>query len=431
MNKEKISGKKILMIGGGTPSADLIMLAHRNNVEVGVTDYFAKEYTKDIADYSHMVSTIDVDAIVDLVKTEKYDGIITQFVDSLLPCVAQEAEKLGMYVPFTEEQARLSTDKAFFKKTCIEYGIPVPKEYQISSVDEIDKAAIDYPVICKPQDGSGSRGISVCNNAEELKIGYVNAAGKFRSGKAIVEQYIPYDEINLTYIIQDGDIQLAAIHDRYFNTQQVGVIRTPDLYIYPSRYTNMFVEKYNDAVIRMLKGIGLKNGSLFIQAIVNEDKVYLYEAGMRLNGCKTYQILEVENDYNTYEHLMHFALTGSMGEYTEFNPKFKKWYATWCVVSKPGKVIERFEGKAELESYPWLIHIAQRYQPGDKIPEDSAGTLAQLTARIHVYADTKEELLERLNIAFSLYNPVDSDGNSVLMKPHDIEDIRSKLDYEK
>ena len=430
MDFSDISGKKILIVGGGTPSSDLITLAHRNGVKVGVADYYEREYTKDIADYAHNVSTVDNEAIASLVRTEHYDGIITQFVDSVIPYVAQQAEILGMYSPFTVEQAKMSTDKKFFKETCIKYGVPVPREYAIDSVDDIDTTPIDYPVIVKPQDGSGSQGISVCYNAEELKKGYVKAANRFRSGKAIVEQYIPYDEINLTYIIQDGDVQLAAIHDRYFNTSQKGVIRIPDLYIYPSRYTDLYLSKYNDLVINMLKGIGLKNGSLFIQAIVHGEDIYLYEAGMRLNGCKTYQILEVENNYNTYEHLMNFALTGNMGGHTEFNPKFKKWYATWCVVCKPGKTIDHIEGKDELDSYPWLIHIAQRYHAGDKIPETSAGTLAQLIARIHVYAETKELLIERLEKAFTLFNPIDTDGESVLMEPHDLSDLRRRLDYE-
>ena len=431
MYNPDLKGKKILVIGGGTPSSDLITLAHRNGVRVGVTDYYEKEYTKSIADYAHLVSTIDAEAVAELVRKEQYDGIISQFVDSLIPHVAKQAELLGMYSPFTQEQAKMSTDKAYFKNTCLQYGVPVPREFPIDSADDIDEnLEIDFPVIVKPQDGSGSKGISVCHNIEELKKGYITAAGTFRSGKAIVEQYLPFDEINLTYIIQDGDVQLAAVHDRYFNTEQKGVIRVPDLYIYPSRYTDLFLEKYNDKVIRMLKGIGLKNGSLFIQAIVKGEEVYLYEAGMRLNGCKTYQILEVENNYNTFEHLMNYALTGDMGGYTKFDPKFKRWYATWCVVTKPGKTIDRFEGIDELNSYPWLIHIAQRYQPGDTIPANSAGTLAQLTARIHLYGDTREELLERLKITFELFNPIDTNGESVLMPPHSISDVRNRLDYE-
>lgn len=430
MDNSEISGKKILIIGGGTPSSDLVMLCHRNNVKVGVTDYYEKEYTKSIADFTHTVSTIDTDAVVKLVREEQYDGIISQFVDSLLPHVSKQADRLNMYSPFTAEQARMSTDKEFFKKTCLEYGLTVPKEYYPESEDPLLFSGIEYPVIVKPRDGSGSRGISVCHNEQELKEGYLKARNEFRSGKAIIEQYLPYDEINLTYIAQDGDIQLAAIHDRYFNTDQENTLRVPDLYIYPSRYTEVFLEKYNSRVVAMLKGLGIKNGSLFIQAIVKGEEVYLYEAGMRLNGCKTYQILEVENDYNTFEHLMHFALTGSMGKHTCFDPKFKRWYATWCVVAKPGKVIDHFEGEKELRSYPWFIHEARRYQVGEAIPANSGGTLAQLAARIHIWADTKDQLFERLEKLFQLYNPVDCNSETVLLRPHSINDIRNKIDYE-
>ena len=69
-------------------------------------------------------------------------------------------------------------------------------------------------------------------------------------------------------------------------------MKVPDMYIYPSRYTNIYYETVNEKVINMLKGIGIKNGSLFIQAVVHDGKVYFYEAGMRLNGCKTFEILE-------------------------------------------------------------------------------------------------------------------------------------------
>ena len=88
--------------------------------------------------------------------------------------------------------------------------------------------------------------------------------------KNIVEQYVPFDEINMTFIAQDGDIQLVAVHDRYFNQEQESATKAPDLYIYPSRYTDLIQERYSAKIIEMLKGIGIQNGSLFIQAIIRE-----------------------------------------------------------------------------------------------------------------------------------------------------------------
>ena len=126
-----ISGKKLLIFGGIGPMGDLITLAHRNHVTVGVADYNSDTYIKKRADYAHDVDILDVDAVVELYKKEKYDGIITNFNDMLMPYAAEVASKVGAYVPYTKEQIRMSTDKKYFKDKCIQFNVPVPKEYNI------------------------------------------------------------------------------------------------------------------------------------------------------------------------------------------------------------------------------------------------------------------------------------------------------------
>ena len=430
MIKADLKGKKLLLVGGLNNTVDLFDLAHRNGVTVGVADYNHGTLAKSLADYAFDVNAYDEDAMARLIEEEHFDGVITAFNERLGPIVRKLADRVGFYAPFTVEQLQMSTNKKFFKHTCQKYGVPVPKEYVVKSIEDIRAQQIEYPVIIKPVDSASSVGVTPCFDEQELEAGYKKAVSCSKSGDAIVEQYLPYDEINVTYIAQDGDIQLAAIHDRYFNTEQKSATKAPDLYIYPSRYADMYLEKYNDTVINMLRGIGSRNGSLFIQAIVHDGQVWCYEAGMRLNGCKTYQILEYENDYNTMEHLMLFALTGSMGEHCDFDPKFKKWYATLNVLGVPGKTIARVEGEKALASYPWLVHIARRDGVGHTIPADSAGTLVQDTTRIHVVADTKQELMERIDKAGELFRMLDEEGNSVLLKPHDTAEVLAGLDYD-
>lgn len=424
-----LKGKKLLLVGGLNNTVDLIDLAHRNGVTIGVADYNENTYSKSLADYVHDINAYDEDAMVRLCEEEQYDGLITAFNERLGPIVRKLADRLGMPAPYTVEQLQMSTNKKFFKHMCMQYGVPVPKEYEIHSMEDIRNGGWEYPVIVKPVDSASSVGVTPCNTPMELELGFEKARKVSKSGDAIVEQYLPFDEVNLTYIAQDGEIQLAAVHDRYFNTEQKSATKAPDLYIYPSRYTNLILTRYNEKIIAMLKGIGVQNGSLFIQAIVKGEELYCYEAGMRLNGCKTYQILEYENDYNTFEHLMHLALTGSMGEYMHFNPKFKHWYATINVLGRPGATIAEVRGEKALNTYPWLIHIARRDRVGHTIPEDSAGTLIQDTTRIHVVADTKEELIERIDRVNALYQMLDADGNSILLTPHDTKEVYRKLDY--
>lgn len=429
MLSNNLQGKKLLLVGGLNNTVDLIELAHRNGVTIGIADYNKNTYAKSLADCSFDVNAYDEEAMTKLCNEEGFNGVITAFNERLGPVVRKLADRCGYFTPFTVEQLQMSTNKKYFKHTCMKYGVPVPKEYVIRSVEDI-QAGMEYPVIIKPVDAASSVGVTPCQNQEELIEGFEKAKKASKSGDVIVEQYLPYDEINLTYIAQDGDIQLAAIHDRYFNTEQKSATKAPDLYIYPSRYTDLILHRYNGLIIDMLKGIGVKNGSLFIQAIVKGEALYCYEAGMRLNGCKTYQILEYENDYNTFEHLMELALTGSMGEKVRFNPKFKRWYATLNVLGKPGATIAEVRGEKALNSYPWLVHIARRDRVGHTIPADSAGTLVQDTTRIHVVADTKEELMERIDKVNELFQMLDADGNSVLLKPHDTREVYDKLDYE-
>lgn len=425
-----LRGKKLLLIGGINTTDDLVDLAHRNGVLIGVADYNKGTLLKSMADFTHDISVYDEDAVVKLIEEEGYDGVITAFNEHLGPVNRRITERIGKWAPLTVEQLQMSTNKKFFKNICEKYGVPVPKEYKLFSAEDIKNTEIEYPVIIKPVDSSCSVGVMPCHNAMELEEGYKNAIAHSKSGDAIVEQYLPYDEINVTYIAQDGNIQFVAIHDRYFNTEQKSATKAPDLYIYPSRYVDMYLEKYNQLVIDMLKGIGVKNGSLFLQAIVHGEQIYFYEAGMRLNGCKTYQILEYENDYNTLEHLMQYALTGSMGEIVQFNPKFKKWYATVNVLGEPGETIAEIRGEKALNTYPWLIHIAKRYQPGDTIPADSAGTLVQDTTRIHVVADTKEELMKRIEKVNELYQLINPEGRNIVLKPHNTEEVLAGLNYE-
>lgn len=425
-----IANKRLLLIGGVGSAFDLINLARRNHVFIGVADYNHNTSVKKAADAAYDLNVTDVDAVVDLYKSEKYDGIISNFSDMLSPFVTEVSDRIGGHVPYNVQQLKLSTDKSYFKETCRKYGVSVPKDYKVNIKDQTSLNLVDYPVIVKPVDGSGSKGITVCYSADELIQGYTNAEKISRSGKVVVEQYLPYDEINVTYIAQDGDIQLAAIHDRYFNTEQTDVIRVPDMYIYPSRYTDIYIKKYNESVINMLKSLGIQNGSLFMQACVKDNEVYFYEAGMRLNGCKTYDILEVENDFNTFERLLRFALTGDMGAHCKFTPKMKKWYATWNVVAKPGAVIQKFIGLEELNSYPWVISTNIRYKVGDQVPANSKGTLIQLLGRFHLWAETKEQLIERINIMQTLFKAIDINNENALMTPHDIEDLRAKIDYD-
>lgn len=430
---DSLHGKRLLILGGINLACEIVETAKKYGIYTMVTDYLEDSPAKKIADEAFMVSTTDIKALVKLCREKKVDGVFTNFIDSLLPYCRELCERLDMPFYLDEFLIREYGTKHLFKRLCNEYGIDTPKQYVLTE-EFLPKHlnAIEYPVIVKPVDSSGSKGITICHTENELKDGYLNALSFSRSRTIVVEHYFDSEEITVNYVMNDGKISLTSIHDRYFNREQDGFIRVPDIYIYPSKYTDMFLNNINDRVINMLEKTGFKNGSIFMQACVEDNKVYFYETGTRLNGCKIFHIVEDDCGYNALERMIKFALTGSMGEPKAeecVNPHLKNWYTTMSILVRPGK-ISKINGIEEIRAMPQVVHVDPWYIVGDEIKDSFRGTLLQTLVRITARAATKQELIDIINKIYDSVDAIDENGFSMLLKKHDIQDLIDNINYE-
>lgn len=429
----ELKGKRMLLLAGTNLTMEAITMAQEMGVWVAVTDYNKNTPAKKIADTAFNVSTTDVDALEQLCREQHIDGVFTNWIDSMLPWGARICERMNYPYPFTLEQINIYTEKQKFKNLCLQYGVPVPKQYcENNNYSDEEINQIEFPVIVKPVDSSGSRGISVCYGKKQFKDAIDKALSYSASKHLIVEQYIDEDEITVNYVIENGTAMLTSIHDRYFNTEQDGVVKTPDIYIYPSKYTSRYIEQIDPIVTQMIEKTGLKNGSIFMQACVKDSKIYFYETGMRLNGCKIYQLVAAESDYNALERLIHFTLTGNMGIPSiqeKINPHFKHWYSTMSLLARPG-TISRVEGIEELEAMPEILAVSQWHFIGEMITPEMRGTLPQTVVRISLKGDTKEELLKTIEKVYNCVKVYDEQNENMLLTPHALDDLRAHMDYD-
>lgn len=428
-----LKGKRLLLLAGTNLTIEAIEMAQKMGIWVAVTDYNENTPAKRIADAAFNVSTTDLDALEKLCREQKIDGIFTNWIDSMLPWGARICERMGFPYPFTLEQIELYTEKESFKQLCLQNDVPVPKQYCVSNnlIDE-ETDGIEFPVIVKPVDSSGSRGISVCYDRLQLRQAFSKALSYSASGHLLVEQYIDQDEITVNYVIENGRAKLTSIHDRYFNTEQEGVIKTPDIYIYPSKYTSRYIEQVDGRVTSMLEKTGLRNGSIFMQACVKDGNVYFYETGMRLNGCKIYHLVNAECGYNALERLIRYSLTGSMGSpgiEEMVNPHFRHWYSTMSLLARPG-TISGLEGIDELRAMPEILTVSVWHYPGETITPEMRGTLPQTVVRISLKADNKVNLLDTIRRVYDTVKVYDEQGRDMLLTPHDLESLSAQLDYD-
>lgn len=404
-----LKGKRLLILGGSRISCEIIRQAKTMGIVTGVTDWYALEKSpaKQMADEAYYVSTSDIDAISELIKEKKFDGVITGFTDSVLPYYAEICDRVDFPAYGTKEQFEVFIDKQKYKKLMREFDVPTIPEYVID-IDNFDATIEDivYPVIVKPSESSGARGITVCHSKDELRAAMNFASQTSESKEILVERYIDEPEATIFWLFVDGQYYLMMIGNRHVKHNQEGVIPLPAGYTYPSAVQPRFLEETAPKMEKMFRTIGIKNGMMFMQSKIVDGECWVYDIGYRLTGSLEYINLKEMCGYDPMDMLIRFALTGDMGEpdiAKKADPYFKgKYTYNVSLLCKPGK-IAKITGLDEIEKLPGVIKVVVAHPEGDEITQKMRGLLAQITIRILGKADSivqmKKEMFEIQRLA--------------------------------
>lgn len=416
----ELNGKKLLLLGGIAHAMEIVKAAQKMGAQVFVTDYFETSPCKQLADKGFTVSTTDVDAVVKLCKEEQVDGVITGFIDSMLPYCEKVCKAMDFPFWGTQEQIDICINKDKFKNCCKKYGVPVTREYDLScdgNGDLLgDLGEIQYPVIVKPVDNSGSRGIFVCEDLQELRENYKKALGFSKSRTILVEEYVQGQHVNMYYTLCDGEIKLSAMADRYVDYLDHQSAPLPVCLVHPSRYLEEYRRETDVAVRNMFRALGMENGVAFVQGFrANDGSFKIYEMGYRLNGGGTYSLIEACSGYNQLEMLIRYSLTGKMGNEKEFAQADAAFDETAIcyVLSVSGGAIGTIRGLDALREFPEVKNVVQVRFDGDSVT--GQGGSAQVVAYVLFVTEntaTMKDVIERIHATVCVK---DQDGNTMQM----------------
>jgi len=407
-----LEGKKLLVLGGSSTSIDIVNAAQALGIYVIVTDYYdtTRSPAKLIADEYWNESINDYDKLSAFIKEKGVNGIITGFTDSYLMPYQHLCELSGLPCYATKEVFELTMDKARFKQLCRDNDVPVIPEYDLANFDPSiinDK----HKVIVKPVDNSGSRGVILCTNPEDFQKCLDYALSFSEKKQVVIERYMEMDSISISYTIQDGVVSLSTTDDRYVHKGASGSSVT-QCGIYPSKYTEAYIQKIDPKMKRMYERAGLKNGVVAVQFFTDGNEFYVMEMGHRLTGGQHYTYTMAENGISSLDQLVQFAVTGSMADFLiaeRDNACFKHVYCHLFILGKEAK-IARFEGMDYLKRMPEIMHITEMKQEGDKIGVD--GTSAQKVVGLHMKVDDFAHLkrvLEDIKQHFHFYDEAGND----------------------
>lgn len=404
-----LKGKRLLILGGSRISCEIIRHARAMGIVTAVTDYYPLEKSpaKQVADEAYYEDTSNVDRMAEFIKERKFDGVLTGFTDSVLPYYAEMCEKAALPSYGTKEQFEVFIDKHKYKKLMRKFDVPTMPEYRIDPGDfDTTTNDIIYPVIVKPSESSGARGITICYSKEELKAAMDFASSTSEDKEVLVERYIDEQEATIFWLFTGGQYYLTMIGNRHVKHNQEGVIPLPVGYTYPSVVQPRFIAETAPKMEKMFRSVGIKNGMMFMQCKVLQGKCLVYDIGYRLTGSLEYINLKEVCGYDPLDMLIRFALTGDMGEpdiAKKADPYFGgKYTYNVSLLCKPGK-IAKITGIDEIEKLPGVIKVVVAHPEGDEITREMKGLLAQITVRILGKADDietmKNEMLEIQRLA--------------------------------
>lgn len=427
---DNIKGKKLFFLGATGYFYNAVMQAKQMGIYTIVTDYFPNSPAKAIADKAYDVSTVDIDAVEKIARDENVDGIFVAWSDNNHYIAEELCRRLELPFYATQEQLLTFTNKRLFKEACKKFDVSVVPQFTLTAeLKKEDVKSLEFPVIIKPCDSYSGKGITICHAEDELKGAVAEALSKSKTKQFLTEKYMDdehYDTICLYYTIQDGIPALSAMTDRYMQEFEGGK-RLNTAIFYPSQYLPRFLSSsMNEKIKNMLKGLGVQNGTLFLEGCVNADNFYLWEAGFRLCGAQQNIFPAYFNGVDVQKMLICHALTGKMADENlmcKEDPYFGGNAAcNGLVFLKPGKIAS-IKGIDEIKDMDSIIGFTQLLQTGDSVNESDVGTLNQSFARFHAVAKSREELCQIIDNIFKKLVIKDELGDDMVICSYDYDEI--------
>lgn len=372
--------KKLLLLGGLKYLIPVIKAAHDMGIYVITCDYLPNNIAHLYSDEYVNESIIDKEVILKVAKQKKVDGIMSFAVDPGVLTAAYVAEKLGLPgCPYKSVQ--VLQNKVLFREFLHKNGFNVPKAkgYEKYSDAAEDIKSFNLPVIIKPTDSAGSKGVTKIEHLEELKSAFDLAIKNSLSDKrVIIEEYIEqlgFSSDSDSFSI-NSDLQYISFSNQYFDPKAENPY-TPSAYSWPSSIDLKHQNELVSELRRLVKLLDWGTSIYNIETRVGTDgKPYIMEVSPRGGGNRLSEVLR----YATGIDLIKMAVKSSVGEKIDdiTMPVYNGCWAEVIVHSNTDGVFDKIIIKDEMKDN--VIETDVWVKSGDKVnafrgANDAIGTL--------------------------------------------------------
>ena len=277
--------QKLMILGAGQCQVPIIQQAQQMGfytIAVSISGNYPGFY---VANKSYEIDVRKKDKILEVARREKICGVLTDQTDITVPTVAYVAEKMGLPGIGYECAVRF-TNKYKMRQFCEKIDVPVPKHFQASSLKEAHEKGkqLGFPLVVKPVDNQGSRGVAKVNGPDELERKFQNAIAHSACGLVILEEFFSGMEIVVQGFASDFEFLNLVIGDRYYF--DLPHIFIPKQTIYPSLLRENLKQKVLELNFHLIKSFGPRFGLTHSEYLVDDKtgEIRLVETAIRGGG---------------------------------------------------------------------------------------------------------------------------------------------------
>ena len=303
--KFKENLKKLAIIGASYLQLPLVEKAKKMGIETHCFAWSEGAICKNFADYFYPISILDKETILEKCEKIKIDGITTIATDMAVPTICYVAEKMNL-VSNSSISSFASTNKSEMRNAFKKGNCSMPKFIEADNID-VNTKDFKFPVIVKPVDRSGSRGVTKVLFENQLPEAIQYAITESFCKKAIIEEYIDGDEVSVETISYDGEHTILAITDKV-TTGEPHFVELA--HHQPSSLSNEIQEKIKSETIKCLNALAVNFGAGHSEfKITPNGEVFIIEVGARMGGDFIgSHLVELSTGYDFLEGVINIAL---------------------------------------------------------------------------------------------------------------------------
>lgn len=287
--------KKLMLLGGIRYLLPVIKAAHEQGYYVITADYLPDNIAHKYSDEYVNVSIIDKEAVLRVAREKQIDGIMSFGVDPGVVSAAYVQQQMGLpsFGPLESVETLQNKDK--FRAFLTEHGFNVPKAKGYTKAEDAiaDAAIWDYPIIVKPTDAAGSKGVTRVDEPSQLKAAVEYAFDKSLSGHIIIEDFIEKQgcSSDTDSFSVDGKLKFVSFCAQRFDLNATNPY-TPAAYSWPSTFTKEQEAYLTSEIQRLITLLGMKTNVYNIETRVGTNgKPYIMELTPRGGGNRLCEML--------------------------------------------------------------------------------------------------------------------------------------------